>query len=83
MMLRRLPDDDILIELVGNDVLCVGAHEVNGCRFFTRVEPGDLPEHLDCLEAVTGLEGDGLTWIDDLARRQYEATGDTGRDSED
>ena len=43
--MRRIPDGEVAIRLAG-DVLAIGAHEINGYVFYTRLMLADLFEDL-------------------------------------
>jgi hypothetical protein len=68
--MRRLPDHAVTFEYVNEHTLVVGAHEVNGYRFYTGIRLSDLPQNCASLEE---LEGAALARIDVLACIQGEA----------
>jgi hypothetical protein len=68
--LRRLADHAVTFDYINADTLCVGAHEINGCLFYTRINLADLPDNFVCLN---DLECVVLDMVDIPATQQREA----------
>jgi hypothetical protein len=67
--LRRLPDHVVTFRFIDGRTAAVGAHEIDGYVFFTKVELSDFPYNFPRLE---DLKSAILASIDVLAAKQFQ-----------